>query len=129
MERQVEEEMDFWKKGAHLTLHGDLNGAVLLPHVVARCAPVDACAVHGQVPQSHNFWVLQICEGKKRLGFEMKRPCDVTFQQSHQYWLLRVTKLISANRCCWVETVDLKVFVWSRTVVGEKGETGPPGSW
>lgn len=86
MERQVEVEVDFHlqlqtvtihqsrrlEKGGNLTLHGDLNGAVLLPHIVARCAPVDACAVHGQVPQSHYFWVLQICGGKKRFGFQTK---------------------------------------------------------
>lgn len=86
MERQVQEEMDFHlqlqtvsihqsrrlEKGGNLTLHGDLNGAVLLPHVVARCAPVDACAVHGQVPQSHYFWVLQICGGDKGLDSRRK---------------------------------------------------------
>lgn len=44
-----------------LTLHGDLDGAVLLPHVVARRAPVDSGALHGEIPQSHKLRVLEIC--------------------------------------------------------------------
>lgn len=43
-----------------LTLHCDLNSAVLLSHIIACCAPVDPCAVHGEIPQGHNLWVLEI---------------------------------------------------------------------
>lgn len=46
---------------SELTLHGDLDGAVFLSHVVARRAPVDAGAVHGEVPQGHDLGVLEIC--------------------------------------------------------------------
>lgn len=49
-----------------LTLHGDLDGAVLLPHVVACRAPVDAYVVPGEVPQGHDLGVLEICSGGGR---------------------------------------------------------------
>lgn len=43
-----------------LTLHRDFDGAVFLSHVIARCAPVDTCALHGEIPKCDNLGVLQI---------------------------------------------------------------------
>lgn len=53
-----------------LTLHGDLDGAVLLPHVVACRAPVDAYVVPGEVPQGHDLGVLEICSGGREEGIK-----------------------------------------------------------
>lgn len=52
-----------------LTLHCDLNGAVFLSHVIACCAPVDTCAVHGEIPQGHNLWILEIWGIKTVVSF------------------------------------------------------------
>lgn len=49
-----------------LTVHGNLQGAALLAHVVARRAPVDASVVHGEVPQGHDLRVLEICSSNGR---------------------------------------------------------------
>lgn len=43
-----------------LTLHCDLDGAVFLPNVIAGCAPVDASAVHGEIPQGNYLWIFEI---------------------------------------------------------------------
>lgn len=50
-----------------LTLHRDLDGAVFLAHVIARRAPVDSCAVHGEIPQGHKLRVLEIWEESKEI--------------------------------------------------------------
>lgn len=44
-----------------LTLHGDLDDAVLLANVIAGSALVDTCTVLRQVPQGDDLWILQIC--------------------------------------------------------------------
>jgi hypothetical protein len=44
-----------------LTLHGDLDDAVLLAHIIAGGALVKTCTVLRQVPQGDDLWILQIC--------------------------------------------------------------------
>lgn len=44
--------------------HRDLNGAVFLSHIVACRAPVDTRAIHCEIPQGDDLWVLQICQKK-----------------------------------------------------------------
>ena len=44
-----------------LTVHLDLHGAALLSYVVARCAFVHAGTFLGQVLQSHDLRIFQVC--------------------------------------------------------------------
>lgn len=55
-----------------LTFYCDLDGAVFLSHVIACSAPVDTCAVHGEIPQGHNLWVLQIWG-------EQEKQCNINY--------------------------------------------------